>query len=226
MFAVDHVLVSDDLLEAPFACDLTACRGGCCVQGEAGAPVEDDERAALEAVYPLVEAMLTPEARRVVAREGVWEETAPGHYNTTCVPAGKHGSGACVFTTFERGVALCAIEKAQQAGRTDIQKPISCALYPIRIQNYGDLDVINYERISLCDSARACGVRAGIELSAFLEGPLTRRYGAVWYARFREAVRERRETLFPPPASPLSPSDPAPRARVDGPEGRRGIPQP
>ena len=204
MFAVDHVLVSDDLLEAPFACDLTACRGGCCVQGEAGAPVKDDERAALEAVYPVVEAMLTPEARRVVARGGVWEETGPGRYNTACVPAGQHGAGACVFTTFERGpggrpIALCAIEKAQRAGQTDVEKPISCALYPVRIQSYGDLDVVNYERISLCDPARACGVRSGIELSDFLEGPLTRRYGAGWYGRFRDAVRERRAALSPQP---------------------------
>jgi len=200
MFAVDHVLVSDDLLDAPFACDLGACRGGCCVQGEAGAPLEDDECTAMEAVYPVVAHMLTPEARRVVARGGVWEETAPGHFNTACVPAGKHGSGACVFVTHERGIALCSIEKAQRMGRTDIEKPISCALYPLRIQNYGDLDVVNYERISLCDPARTCGVRMGIDLSDFLAGPLTRRYGSDWYARFREAISARRKDLAP--ASP------------------------
>jgi hypothetical protein len=205
MFAVDHVLVSDDLLDAPFACDLAACRGGCCVQGEAGAPLEPDERAAIEAVYPVVEAMLTPEARRVVAHEGVWEETAPGHYNTACVPAGRHGSGACVFATFERGIALCSIEKAQRAGRTDVQKPLSCALYPLRIQTYGDpgtpetLDVVNYERIALCDPARACGARTGTALADFLEGPLTRRYGSAWFTRFRAAVRERRDALLPHP---------------------------
>lgn len=205
MFAVDHVLVSDDLLEAPFACDLGACRGGCCVQGEAGAPITEDERAALEAVYPVVEAMLTPEARRVVARAGVWEETAPGHFNTACIPEGKHGSGACVFVTHERGlggcpIALCSIEKAQRAGRTEIHKPISCALYPIRVQRYGDLDVINYERIGLCDGARACGVRANIELADFLAAPLARRYGAQWYDRFQAALRERRAALAPPPS--------------------------
>ncbi len=207
MFAVDHVLVSDDLLEAPFACDLGACRGACCVHGEAGAPITEAERADLEAVYPVVEALLTPEARRVVAREGVWEETAPGHYNTTCVPAGKHGSGACVFTTFARGaggpIALCSIEKAQRAGRTEIAKPLSCALYPIRVQTYGDLDVLNYDRIELCDPGRACGAQAGVELADFLEAPLTRRYGSLWVGRFKTALAERRAALRPVPSSSL-----------------------
>ena len=195
MFAVDHVLLSDELLDAPFACDLAACRGGCCVQGDAGAPVEPDERAGLEAVYPVVAPLLTPEARAVVAREGVWEETAPGHYNTACVEGRTGGAGACVFVTYDRGVALCAIEKAQRAGKTDVPKPISCHLYPLRIEPAGDLDVVNYERIPLCDPARTCGARGDVQLADFLEGPLTRKYGADWYGRFRTALDARREAL-------------------------------
>lgn len=194
MFAVDHVLLSDDLLDAPFACDLRVCSGGCCVQGEAGAPLLEDECAAMEAVYPVVAPLMTPEARAVVAREGAWEETAPGHFNTACVPD-KTGSGPCVFVTTERGVALCGIEKAFRAGKTDVQKPVSCHLYPLRIQNVGDMDVVNYEQIDLCEGGRTRGCRSAIQLADFLAEPLARRYGADWYARFRTALQERRDAL-------------------------------
>lgn len=190
MFAVDHVLLSDDLLDAPFACNLGACLGGCCVQGSAGAPLEADERARLEAVLPAVEHLLTPQARQVIARDGVWEETADGHYNTTCVEGGQ-----CVFVTYEGAVAKCAIQKVQAAGKVDFPKPISCHLYPLRIERYDELEVVNYEQIELCASGRRHGARLGLQLADLLEEPLTRRYGADWYARFRSALDQRRADL-------------------------------
>ena len=226
VFAVDHVLISDDLLEAPFACDLAACHGACCVQGSAGAPLLESEIADMVAVYPVVAQMLTPAARRVVAARGVWEEMAPGHFNTSCVEERGH-SGACVFVTYERGaggrsVALCAIEKAGRAGKTAIEKPISCHLYPIRVERYDELEVLNYEQIPLCEGGRRCGTRARVELADFLAAPLTRAYGAEWVARFHAAIAARRADLgMPPRPDPLAPP---PSALGGLPEGVEALP--
>ncbi len=190
MFAVDHVLISDDLLDAPFLCNLGACLGGCCVQGTAGAPLDADERAPLEAAVPAVRHLLTPEALTVIAREGVWEETGSGYYNTTCVDGGQ-----CVFVTYAGKVAKCSLQLMQQAGKLDTPKPLSCHLYPIRVEQYDELEVLNYEQISLCAPGRAHGSRVGAQLADVLEEPLARRYGADWYARFRLALDARREAL-------------------------------
>ncbi|HLT47060.1 MAG TPA: DUF3109 family protein [Rubricoccaceae bacterium] len=203
MFAVDHVLVSDAVLDAPFACHLGACLGACCVHGDSGAPLEPEERAALEQVLPVVEADLRPEARATIRREGVWEEVAPGEYATTCVDGRE-----CVFVVYEgpadRPVAKCAIQQAYQAGRVGFEKPISCHLFPIRVQRHGEgadaVEVLNYEQIGLCSPAVRHGRRTGVQLADFLERPLTRRYGPRWYRKFREAVAARRAALADAPA--------------------------
>lgn len=200
MILVDHVLLSDDLADARFGCDVGACKGACCLVGDAGAPVLDEERALLDAAVPLVLPVLTDEARRVIADRGAWEETAPGVYNTACVD-GPAGPGACVFVAYRRGVATCSIEALYHAGRYAWPKPISCALYPLRVQPLGTpgdpdaLDLVNYEQIDLCDPARRRGARENLLLSTFLEGPLTRAYGAEWYGRFRSTLAQRRDAL-------------------------------
>lgn len=190
MFAVDNILVSDDFLEARFACNLGACLGACCVQGDSGAPVEADERQRLEEVLPIVRKDLRPEALEVIEEKGVWEEVAPKKYATTCV-----GSAECVFVTYDGPVAKCAIQKAFQEGKTDFEKPISCHLYPIRISDHGEMEALNYEQIGICRPGRRNGARNGILLVDFLEEPLTRKYGPDWYARFRKTIDERREIL-------------------------------
>ncbi len=190
MFAVDNILVSDDLLDSHFACNLGACLGACCVQGESGAPVEADERARLEEVLPIVRKDLRPEALEVIEEDGVWEEIAPGKYATTCV-----GSAECVFVTYEGKVAKCAIQKAYFEGKTDFEKPVSCHLYPIRVADHGEMQSLNYEKIDICKPGRRNGARNGILLADFLKEPLTRKYGEDWYNRFRKAIEERREVL-------------------------------
>jgi hypothetical protein len=163
MFAVENILISDDVLDAPFACNLGACLGGCCVQGDSGAPLEPEERAVLEQAVPKVRKHLRPEAREVIEERGVWEEIAPGRYATTCV-----GQAECVFVTYEGPVAKCALQKAHREGQLDFPKPISCHLYPIRAQQHGDYEILNYEQIPLCDPtfcvsrSRASTVRHGM----------------------------------------------------------------
>jgi Fe-S-cluster containining protein len=190
MFVVDHVLVSDSVLDAPFACNLGRCRGACCVQGESGAPLEPEERHMLERVLPKVRKDLRREALAVIDREGVWEEVAPGAYATTCVDEAE-----CVFVIYEGPVAKCAIQQAYREGRVDWPKPISCHLFPIRIERHADTDVLNYEQIGLCTPAVDTGRRQGVQLFDFLRDPLVRKYGTDWYERFRAACVERSETL-------------------------------
>lgn len=192
MFAVDDILISDAVLDAPFTCNLGACLGGCCVHGDSGAPLEPEERAELEAALPRVRKHLRPEALAVIEERGVWEETEPGHYATTCVDGRE-----CVFVTYEGPVAKCALQKAHQAGKLPSPKPISCHLFPLRAERVGGFEVLNYEQIDLCTPARALGRRTGLELVDFLRAPLTRKYGANWYGRFRDAWAERRDLLRP-----------------------------
>jgi len=198
MFAVDHVLVSDALLDAPFACHLGSCFGACCVHGDRGAPVEADEREALEDAFRVVEHKLRPEARAEIARKGVWEGDERSGYHTTTVR-----NRECVFVVFDGSasapVAKCSLQQAFWDGKIGFEKPVSCHLYPVRIETFGEgadaTDVLNYERISLCDSAIPHGRRTGVQLADFLERPLTRKYGASWVEKFRATLRQRRRDV-------------------------------
>lgn len=191
MFEVGDVLVSDEIAETRFACNLAACKGACCVQGASGAPLEPEERQILEDLYPKVKKYLTPEAISVIERDGVWEEAARGHYVTTCVDDEE-----CVFVTWEGPVAKCSLQKAYfKKEIEDFPKPISCHLFPIRVSNHGVCDVLNYEEISICKPAVVNGNREGTTLDSFLRDPLTRKYGAEWYTAFQESCGERRELL-------------------------------
>lgn len=191
MFAVENILISDAVLDAPFACHLGRCHGACCVHGDRGAPLEPAERADLERVLPAVARDLRPEALAVIEEEGAWVEDGPGEYATNCVDGRE-----CVFVTYDGPVAKCAIQKAYHEGRVDFEKPISCHLFPIRIEEVGGTDVLNYERIDLCAPAVTNGRRQGLQLFDFLRAPLTRKYGADWYEAFRDACIERTAALF------------------------------
>lgn len=190
MFAVDDVLVSDDLLEAPFCCNLGACHGACCVEGDSGAPLEREELEILEEVLPSVRKYLRPEALKVIEEHGVWEEIAPDEFATTCVEGRE-----CVFVTYDGPIARCAIQLAHRDGRTDFPKPVSCHLFPVRVARFGNVDALNYERVGLCEPAVKKGKRDGVQLYDFLREPLTRKYGEDWYRKFRDACEERRALL-------------------------------
>ncbi|MEM8488012.1 MAG: DUF3109 family protein [Bacteroidota bacterium] len=190
MFAVGNVLVTDELLDAPFACHLGACHGGCCVQGDSGAPLAPEERQELEKIFPQVRNDLRAEAIEVIEKDGVWEEIEPQRYATTCV-----NDAECVFVTYDGPVAKCAIEKAYFEGRISFRKPVSCHLYPLRAERYGDVDALNYEQIPLCKPAIKNGAENNIQLLDFLREPLVRKYGEAWYEQFRLACEERREAL-------------------------------
>lgn len=187
MIVIDNILISDDLIDAPFSCNLGACHGACCVKGDSGAPLDEDEIPALEAALKVVEHRLRPEARKVIDEVGVWEKTSTREYAVTCV-----GNSECVFVTYEGPIAKCAIEQAHEEGKSTFRKPISCHLYPVRIDDLGDFDALNYEQIEMCKSGVRCGTRNSIQLTDFLEDALTRKYGRKWVKNLKENVEHRR----------------------------------
>ena len=185
MIAVGNVLLSEDLLEKKFVCDLSACHGACCVEGDSGAPLREDEpgelEEALDAVLPLL-----PESGRAVLREvGAFEIDSDGDLVTPLVE-GKH----CAYTVFdEKGSAHCGVELAWKAGKTAFRKPLSCQLYPIRVLKLSDgTEALNYHRWNICAPARVCGQKMGVPVYRFLKDGLVRAYGESWYAALEETA--------------------------------------
>jgi len=182
MLVIDDTVISPDLVEGYFCCDMATCRGACCVEGESGAPVEEEEVARLEEVLPVVRQSLSEEARAVIDRQGVVYRDADGDLVTSIVDGRD-----CVFTCYDAdGCCRCAIEKAFNAGLTDFPKPVSCHLYPVRITQYKGYRAVNCHRWNVCDSARTLGKQQSIRVGQFLKEPLIRKFGEVWYAELEK----------------------------------------
>lgn len=181
MFQIQDTLVSLDLAEEFFCCDLSKCLGACCIEGDAGAPVTPDEVEKIKESLPAIEADMLPRAVEEVRRNGVAYTDEEGDLVTTLLDGRD-----CAFTCYgPGGVCLCALEKARREGRTSWLKPASCALYPLRLTEYPSFTAVNYHRWSICRDAVANGRRLGIRLYQFLEQPLTERFGAEWYAELK-----------------------------------------
>lgn len=177
MLQIQDTVVSLDLIEKYFCCDLQACRGECCVEGDAGAPVTLEEVEQIEGVLPEIIDTLTPAARKEIEQNGVAYVDAEGDLVTSLVNGAQ-----CVFTVFEAGgICLCAIEKAWRAGKIDFIKPMSCRLYPVRVRNYASFTAVNYHRWKICKCAETLGRSKGLRAFEFLREPLTARFGKDWY---------------------------------------------
>jgi len=177
---IGDVLISSDILTEEFCCDLSVCQGACCVEGDAGAPVTLDEVMSIEDSLDSVWDDLSAQAQSVIDRQGVAYTDKDGDLVTSIV-TGKD----CVFTCYppeSDKLCLCALEKAYREGRCQFCKPISCALYPIREKTFNDGTVgLNYHQWDICRCGREKGKTLHLPLYRFLEGPLTRRFGSVWY---------------------------------------------
>ena len=183
MLQIQNALVSLDLAEEFFVCDLAKCLGQCCIEGDAGAPITEDEKKKLEEVLPVVWADLLPAAREVIERQGVAYTDEEGDLVTSIVDGRD-----CVFTTYAPGgMCLCAVEKAFREGKCDWRKPMSCYLYPLRLTEYPDFTAVNYHRWKICKCARTLGRKEGVRLYEFMRGPLTERFGAEWYDELKQA---------------------------------------
>ena len=182
---IDDVLVSSDIITEHFCCDLDACKGICCVEGDAGAPVTLEEIAGIEDSLDSVWNDMTAQAQAVVDKQGVAYNDCDGELVTSIV-----GGKNCVFTCYEHDCRLCALERAHRAGKTDFVKPISCALYPIREKRFANGTVaLNYHRWDVCQPAVKKGRELGLPIYRFLEGPLTRRFGKEWYDSLCEVAK-------------------------------------
>lgn len=177
MLQIQDALVSLDLAEQFFCCDLDACLGACCIEGDAGAPITEEERKKIEEILPAVADDLLPRARETVEREGVSYIDEEGDLVTTIID-GRN----CAFTCYGKdGMCLCALERAYREGRTSWKKPASCALYPLRLTEYPTFTAVNYHRWKICRPAETLGRKLGIRLYQFLKQPLIDRFGQEWY---------------------------------------------
>ncbi len=183
---VGNVLVSPDIFTEKFCCDLDKCKGQCCVEGDAGAPVTLDEIGGIEDSLDTVWTDMSASAQAIVDKQGVAYVDQEGDLVTSIVN-GKD----CVFTCYENGCCLCALERAYRAKKTDFVKPISCALYPIRVKAFNnDTFGINYNRWDVCKDAVIKGKELNLPVYMFLEGPLTRRFGVEWYKELCEVAEQ------------------------------------
>ena len=186
MIQIDNVVVSFDVFREKFLCNLDACKGECCIEGDAGAPVELEEVAKLEEALPAIWDELSPEARRVIEEQGVVYTDQEGDLVTSIV-----NNKDCVFTCYdEKGCCYCAIEKAYRAGKVDFYKPVSCHLYPIRVGNYGSYKAVNYHRWGVCKAAVLLGRKENLPVYKFLKEPLIRKFGKAWYEELELTARE------------------------------------
>lgn len=185
MIIVGKTLVSEELFDEYFVCDLAACKGACCVEGESGAPLELEELQRLEEIYDKVVPYMRPEGITAIEQDGLYQVDSDGDLVTTLI--GHHGE--CAFVNFDsNGVAKCALEMAYLDGKTDWKKPISCHLYPVRLAKLPEYTAVNYHRWQLCSPACACGMSLKVPVYKFLKEPLTRKFGEEWYAELCEVA--------------------------------------
>jgi hypothetical protein len=180
MISIDNIQIEESIPRIKFACNVGACRGACCtLPGGLGAPLLDEELAEIDKALPIVETMLPNEHRDVIYQHGKYEGTS-GSYTTMCI-----NHCACVFVLYENGIAKCAFEKAYFEKKLSWRKPISCQLFPIRVDS-GWMQRLRYEQVSECDPAIETGINQTIFLNDFLKDALTRAYGERWYQQFKE----------------------------------------
>ena len=183
MIQVQDKIISSDIFEKQFVCDLNACKGACCVEGDSGAPLLKEEKKILEDIYHKVKPYMRKEGITALENQGVGVYDSDGDLTTPLV-----NNGECAFVTYENGISKCTIEKAYLDGKIDFRKPISCHLFPIRIKEYRDFDALNYEEIKICKPACECGEKLKVPVYAFLKEPLIRKYGEVWYKQLLETA--------------------------------------
>ncbi|MFV8225494.1 DUF3109 family protein [Christiangramia aquimixticola] len=186
MFQLGKTLVSEEIIKNDFLCNLSACKGACCIDGEAGAPVEPEEREIMERIYPKVKPYLRKEGIEAIEAQGVYITRENGEIETPLI-----NEADCAYVTFDdKGTALCAIEEAYNQGDIDWKKPVSCHLYPVRIQEYSTFSAVNYHRWEICDDACSLGAELQVPIYKFVKEALVRKFGEDWYKELEKVAEE------------------------------------
>ncbi len=184
MFQLGKTIVSEDIIEKDFVCNLSACKGACCIDGEAGAPLEASEIQKLQEVYPIVKSYLRDEGITAIEKQGVYIKTPNAEFETPLIDGAD-----CAYVIFdEKGTAMCAIEEAYNQGEIDWKKPISCHLYPIRVQDYTEFSAVNYHKWGICDDACTLGKELQVPVYKFVKEALIRKFGEDWYLELEKVA--------------------------------------
>ncbi len=184
MIQIGTTLVTEDLIEKDFVCNLNACKGACCVAGEYGAPLESWEADKLEEILPKIKPYLRKEGIAAIEEQGAYVTGEDGELETPLVN-GKE----CAYLTFnDQGQGVCGIESAYIEGTIDFQKPVSCHLYPVRVTKYTSFEAVNYHRWEICDSACTLGKKLKVPIYQFVKHALVRKFGEEWYEELEKAA--------------------------------------
>ena len=186
MFQISNTLISEEILDNDFVCNLSACKGACCVDGQSGAPLDGEETEILDSIFEKVKPFLREEGIKAIEEQGTFIKGSDGEWETPLV---NHEE--CAYVTFDdKGIAKCGLEEAYNKGITYWKKPISCHLYPIRTRKYTEFTAVNYHKWAICDPACALGDELKVPIYKFVKDALIRKFGQVWYNELELVARE------------------------------------
>lgn len=186
MIELDKILITDEVIEEEFVCNIGKCKGACCVEGDLGAPLEKEELAIFREIYEDVKPYLSEKGIEEIEKQGLYLKDWEDDWSTPVID-GKE----CVYAIYDKdNVLQCGIELAYNDGKINYKKPISCHLYPIRITKLQAYDALNYDRWSICSDACTLGQELKVPVYKFLKDPLIRKYGEKWYNDLCEMVEQ------------------------------------
>lgn len=184
MIIHNDTLVSEDIFEKNFICNLSKCKGACCVEGDQGAPITEAEIEAIGKNLEQIKPYLTPLSLKAIEEKGFWETDPEGDLVTTCLPTGE-----CNFSVYTDGILGCGMEQAWKDEKSTFRKPISCHLYPIRVSNVGEYEALNYHKWDVCKPACKLGDEHKVPVYKFLKDALVRKYGEPWYNELEDIAQ-------------------------------------
>ena len=185
MFQIDNTLISEEIIENDFVCNLNACKGACCVDGESGAPLEEEETEILVDIYAKAKPFLSPEGIAAIEEQGAFVKGEDGEWETPLV-----NNSECAYVIYAEGIAKCGLEEAYNNGATTWKKPVSCHLYPIRTRAYTEFTAVNYHKWEICDPACSLGNELQVPIYKFVKEALVRKFGAEWYHELEKVAEE------------------------------------
>ncbi len=185
MIVIDNIIVSEEIRDIRFCCNMEACLGICCIEGDAGAPIEEEEISLLEDGIDQVKPFMRKEGVEVIEKTGVFDFDSSGEYVTPLI-----NDRDCAYVYYEKNIARCAIEKAYEEKAIDFQKPLSCHLYPIRISKTSNFEAANYHKWHVCAPACTLGKKLELPLYKFLKNPIIRKYGEEWYDKLVNEIEQ------------------------------------